>query len=1294
MNWFTRKSLILSVFFVTQASARLASAQSDISGASPNVLLLVDTSGSMEYMTSSTNQPNCDPTGNTPSDKSRWVNLVEVLTGSINNYRCVAVDRSSTPFVNEYSLGGNRPADFGYSIPYHRPMSGNCIAGPGTIDFTNNAFAVSDSTNSGRTRVGCHVYNSATSNTCTFSQNVSDGLLSTYSSNVRFGLMTFDTKTNPGTGYNGQAANFPDGIAGTWSYFVGNYSQGHPGNCIALQPEEVGARNAAAPPWEGRMVAFGDPSPNSNDANDNPTVRAQWISEILLTTRPFDATPIAGMLDDARAFLWKDQTKDPLEPTSGKDFGPYNDPYVLGGCRKNFIILLTDGEPNLELRPDCEIQGSPNGVCPYQHTYEITRDLYNQVGSKQVQTFVIGFAVSQITLNGQPLDCRTLTATDVDSTNPGSLCSVNSSNAALRACCVLDQIAYNGGTNHAYFADNTTELSTALSSILSSVSKNTTSRTWPVMATVAGSLTGNGGAAAYRFYTSFLPRLDLTNAGLWSGVIERNRFVCTTPAGGGAPTAVLQPVDSSAGDEFANNVNSGNGPQKRKFYSFIGSVEGGKILSTGMLRPNLTTDDGAGVHTGKQVSDALAGFLGDVPAAAMNITDATCATDTPPRAAGDCENTRLGWLLGNAVINGTTTFSRCAQSGSTNCSLIADVYHSTPVIVNRPTDAPRDETYQAFATAWQQRPLMLYTSTNDGLLHAFKVASNYAGSDPLPVTTLANNELWAYLPPAVLPDIVSEFPGTHLQLLDGAPVVANIVATPIAGAAYFDGNPKYAFERTSNAFATATTTDVTATTWRTALVQGFGKNRGGYFALDITNPDTATGSPYSATSATSGPEFLWQLTEDSSNRWLFGPSGATPLITTLFCQPPSGDTTPREIPVAILPGGYAPADSSGTVTRANTSPTGIPSGYAVRTSIPSYTSTDAIAARSLTIVRLDTGEIVRTFRRSKTEGNIPASIQNRVIVTPLDSPITGQPVAYPAIVGSIADRVYVGDRDGGLWRVDLSSSNPDNWSMKLFFDAYAGRQPTDGQPIVMPPQLSINDSGQVTIAFSTGSQDDFSANNAMLNYVWSLTEAVNWTDPSVGTVGATVNWYRMFNGGERVVGPMQLFGGGLYFATYQPAAANAACNSGSSRIWGMNYDVMVDPVLDKNNPPVAPSDPPNPVSVGGRPWLPEGGISTATTRVQFLDNTSALLAGATVFGVAVAQTPSCVDNSTPTDAFFGAGLVHTTLPNITPASYQLVIQTGASGQSSVSGAVTNVTTIQLPTPDNSPRIASWATIME
>jgi len=65
------------------------------------------------------------------------------------------------------------------------------------------------------------------------------------------------------------------------------------------------------------MVAFGP-------SIENGTTRNQWIQEILLTTRPYGATPIAGMMDDARRFIWHDDTPDPLN--SGQFFGPSKDP--------------------------------------------------------------------------------------------------------------------------------------------------------------------------------------------------------------------------------------------------------------------------------------------------------------------------------------------------------------------------------------------------------------------------------------------------------------------------------------------------------------------------------------------------------------------------------------------------------------------------------------------------------------------------------------------------------------------------------------------------------------------------------------------------------------------------------------------------------------------------------------------------------------------------------------------------------------------------------------------------------
>ncbi len=74
---------------------------------------------------------------------------------------------------------------------------------------------------------------------------------------------------------------------------------------------------------------------------------------------------------------------------------------------------------------------------------------------------------------------------------------------------------------------------------------------------------------------------------------------------------------------------------------------------------------------------------------------------------------------------------------------------------------------------------------------------------------------------------------------------------------------------------------------------------------------------------------------------------------------------------------------------------------------------------------------------------MPTSIQSRVIEAPLDSPVTGEPVAFPSDVGSVADRIFVGDQDGTLWKVDVSNKSPDQWTMSLFW----GRVPGGSDPL-------------------------------------------------------------------------------------------------------------------------------------------------------------------------------------------------------------------------------------------------------
>src|SRR5688572_19922599 len=109
----------------------------------PNVLLIVDTSGSMEYEAGLTTYPTCDPTGGTTSERSRWIDLVEVLSGTIGTYRCQSVDRASSTFTGLYRLPGTlNPPDYDYRSPYHRPLSSTCAPTPNTTAQAalSNAF--------------------------------------------------------------------------------------------------------------------------------------------------------------------------------------------------------------------------------------------------------------------------------------------------------------------------------------------------------------------------------------------------------------------------------------------------------------------------------------------------------------------------------------------------------------------------------------------------------------------------------------------------------------------------------------------------------------------------------------------------------------------------------------------------------------------------------------------------------------------------------------------------------------------------------------------------------------------------------------------------------------------------------------------------------------------------------------------------------------------------------------------------------------------------------------------------
>jgi len=1250
---------------------RAAQAQADLTVPLTNALLLVDTSGSMEYKTDGT-LPICNPASTASvNEKSRWTDVIEVLTGTIDDYTCQAIDRTDNTAgfkTGEYQLGGTPPYDFLYPLAYHRPLSNGCAPAPGVQSSNPFIYPASGA-------ISYHKYNSTTA--CTFSQHGNDGVLDAWRSITRFGLMTFDTSIDKGTGYSGTMAsasvNATTGKAGLWSYVPNGVATGKPAGCSISAPaqdppdQEVGARNAAAPPWEGRMVNFGNPYDGVR-AYETKNTR---IQEILLATRPYGATPIAGMLQDASDFLLVDASKDPdripatlLDSDVASDFGPRMDPYVACS-RKQIVILLTDGQPNLDLRPYCASTAeTPAGKCPFSQPEDITAALNTPLGSpKAIKTYVIGYALDKVDHDNNPatptFDCTTMTSTHV-ARNTTSLCGnpANAGNAALQACCSLQRIAIAGGTT-AFFGATSADLRKYFSKILGN-NLAVTSRTQAVASTGTGASTSSSGGG-FQFFSGFQP----TSGEAWRGTLERRRIVCDDPAHLGIPTP--QPIDEDLGDDFERNLAVG-GPDARRIYTVLGgALVSDPLYPSNTIRPLFGTSDkdGVGTYGGRYFSGNSRYFIDNLPTTASAIPTPSCINQAGNAiTAAACQKQYLDWWAG--YDNGQTlVVQRCPDEA--NCHLLGDIMHSTPVVVDRPIASIRDESYTRFTEVQKLRPKVLYTSTNDGILHAFKVASN----DPAEkndqtkkvLTDGASNELWAFVPPAVLPNLYHLYPATHQVLLDGVPVVRDVVAVPSTQA---DKAPSV-FERPRTAAQNG------SSQWRTVLVQGFGAEQTGYFAVDVTNPIPSTSDPNDVNKG--GARMLWQLTTDKANGKLFGRGGVTPTITTLYFDP-AGGTDVREIPVAILPGGPGGTQvTSGTgcpATARTFTDVTLDSAYPPRGKVHCYDFSDGnVGARSLTIVRLDTGEIVRTFRQNKTEVHV--SLQPRVTEVGIDSPITGQPVAFPSSTGEVADRIFVGDDDGRLWRVNVASTKPADWTMKLFMDLYPtsfGASPgmtfADGQPISIPPVLSVDLENNLVINVATGNQDALGAAPGQTNFVYSLTEKINTAHTGYST---KVNWYTKFTNGTRVVGPMVLFNGGLYFGTYAPAASGQVCSVGVSEIWGVNY------LVPQNNLNLA---------AGGQVLTGFSG--------QVIQSVSSAVA----FGPSVVQTPSCatVDDIPLGDGILGYGH-RMGLSNIQTGGFQLVFQTGSNRTSTaVSDAAVGIRTIDLPAPPALSTISAWANIVE
>jgi hypothetical protein len=215
---------------------------------------------------------------------------------------------------------------------------------------------------------------------------------------------------------------------------------------------------------------------------------------------------------------------------------------------------------------------------------------------------------------------------------------------------------------------------------------------------------------------------------------------------------------------------------------------------------------------------------------------------------------------------------------------------------------------------------------------------------------------------------------------------------------------------------TARTGTGSAADWRTVLVMGFRQGARGYFALDITDPFE--------------PKFLWQYTHPQ-----LGQTYGQPRMAQVNVEFATGGIHQRT--VAILPGGWGGAELAGVNSPSDSRH--IPetvSGITPRGSRRNW----GTQGRALFVVDILTGKLIRHF------DDFP-------------SPLTGGVSVFPGSVGSDAQAAYFNDHDGILWRLDLSSKDPDDWDYQAIWDMFHGL-PADARAACLQPAPALHSRGR------------------------------------------------------------------------------------------------------------------------------------------------------------------------------------------------------------------------------------------
>ncbi|MCK4306949.1 hypothetical protein KAW50_01835 [candidate division WOR-3 bacterium] len=169
----------------------------------------------------------------------------------------------------------------------------------------------------------------------------------------------------------------------------------------------------------------------------------------------------------------------------------------------------------------------------------------------------------------------------------------------------------------------------------------------------------------------------------------------------------------------------------------------------------------------------------------------------------------------------------------------------------------------------------------------------------------------------------------------------------------------------------------------------------------------------------------------------------------------------------------------------------------------------------------------------------------------LTSCVPSAPACIDLSENGCIDRIYIGDLDGQMWKLDISDPDIANWEGYRIF-----RSLNKDQPFYYPPSCAKDEADNLWLFFGGGDRDsvrDVTLKNRFFG-VRDNGQTTPYTESNLKDVtgAGTVNdngWYLTFVRNEKCLSKSIVFGGIVYFTTYEPLFDDPCIALGKARLY-------------------------------------------------------------------------------------------------------------------------------------------------